>query len=100
MSVWSVVAIYIFGFVLTTIAIGAIMKPREDFDKADFVLFTFMALIWPVLLALGIVIVLVEGLFFSIIFKPIRFLMYFGQDLRKQYDEWRKVQKMKECDND
>ena len=100
MSVWSAVAIYIFGLVLATIAIGAMMKPRKELDKSDFALFIFMALVWPVILVLGIAFALVVGLFFPIIFKPFRFLMFFGQDLRKQYDEWYKVWKMKEYDND
>ena len=100
MTICSAIAVYVFGIMLASVITGALMKPIKYFDNFDFTLFIVTVLIWPVLLVLGIVIVLVVGVFFFIIIKPIQFLMYFGQNLGNQYEEWRKVRKMKECDND
>ena len=101
MSIWVAIGIYRFGVIVAAIGFGAYLNPRDDFDKLDFALFTFMALIWPILLGLALVVASVAGLFLAIIFKPIQFLMYFGQDLGKYLGEMcERRRKRKEREHD
>lgn len=101
MPIWVAIGIYIFGVIIASIVFGAYLKPRDDFDKLDFALFTFMALIWPILLGLALVVAIAVGLFLAIIVKPIQFLMYFGQDLNNYFVEMcERRRKRKEREHD
>ena len=90
MFVWIAIAVYLVGIVVGSIGIGAYLKPRNGFDKFDFAFSTFMVVLWPVFLALGVIALVGIGLFYGVMLKPIQLMMYFGQDLGKCYGEWRK----------
>ena len=88
MSVWTAVAIYIVGIVVGTIGFGAYVKPRSEFDNWDIALFVLLILFWPLMLVVGLLFAAIVGLFYATVFKAVRSLMYFGEDLSKCCREW------------
>ena len=89
MSIEAAIALYVLGILIGTIGFGAYMHPKRNrFDNFDFVLFMFIVLLWPILLFCAVVVALVVGTCLFIIFKPLQFLMYKGEDWCKAISEW------------
>ena len=72
---------------------------RSRFDNFDIGLFLFMILIWPVLLACAIGAGLVIGAGLLLVFKPIQFLMYKGEDWCDKISDWWKCRKTRKEEN-
>lgn len=89
MPIEAAIALYLIGVLIATIGLGAYMHPkRARFDNFDILVFLIMILFWPVLLACAIVAGLVIGVLFVLVFKPIQFLMYKGEDWCNQISDW------------
>lgn len=100
MSIEVAIALYLIGILIGTIGMGAYMHPkRSRFDNFDIGLFLFMILIWPVLLACAIVAGLIIGALFLLVFKPIQFLMYKGEDWCDKISDWWERRKTRKGEN-
>lgn len=101
MPIEAAIALYLIGVLIGAIGLGAYMHPKSaKFDNFDILVFLIMILIWPVLLACAIVAGLVIGVLFVLVFKPIQFLMYKGEDWsNKISDLWKRRKTRKEENN-
>ena len=90
MTLTTAILIYALGIVIGAIGMGAYMRPngRVAFDWTDYTLFSFIILLWPVLLALAIGIVLPVAIVLGMTFYIIKFLMWIGECIGKGFDKW------------
>lgn len=100
MPVEAAIALYLIGILIGTIGLGAYMHPkRARFDNFDIGLFLFMILLWPVLLTCALVAALVIGALLLLVFKPIQFLMYKGEDWCNLISDWWNCRKTRKEEN-
>ena len=100
MPIGAAIALYLIGILVGTIGFGAYVHPkRSQFDNFDIGLFLFIILLWPVLLVCAIGAGLVIGALLLLVFKPIQFLMYKGEDWCNQISEWWDRRKAKKEEN-
>ena len=100
MSIEAAIALYLIGILIGTIGFGAYVHPkRARFDNFDIGLFLFMILLWPVLLICALVAALVIGSLFLLVFKPIQFLMYKGEDWCNLISDWWNRRKARKEEN-
>ena len=100
MSIEAAIALYLIGILIGTIGFGAYMHPkRTGFDNFDIGLFLFMILLWPVILACAIGAGLVIGALLLLVFKPIQFLMYKGEDWCDKISDWWERRKTRKEEN-
>jgi hypothetical protein len=100
MPIEAAIALYLIGILIGTIGLGAYMHPkRSRFDNFDIGVFLFMILLWPVLLTCAIGAGLVIGALLLLVFKPIQFLMYKGEDWCDRISDWWKNRKTRKEEN-
>jgi hypothetical protein len=89
MPIEAAIALYLIGILIGAIGFGAYVHPkRVRLDNFDIGLFLFMILLWPVILACAIGAGLVIGVLLLLVFKPIQFLMYKGEDWCNLISDW------------
>ncbi len=100
MPIEAAIALYLIGILIGTIGFGAYAHPKSArFDNFDIGLFLFMILLWPVLLTCAIGAGLVIGAGLLLVFKPIQFLMYKGEDWCDRISDWWKRRKTEKEEN-
>ena len=84
------ILIYALGIVIGAMGIGAYMRPsnRSTFDWIDYTLFSFIILLWPVLLAAVVGIFLPAAIVLGMAFYIVKFLMWIGECIGKGFDKW------------
>lgn len=84
------ILIYALGIVIGAMGMGAYMRPsnRAAFDWTDYTLFSFIILLWPLLLAAVVGIFLPAAIVLGTAFYIVKFLMWVGECIGKGFDKW------------
>ena len=84
------ILIYVIGIVIGAMGMGAYMRPsnRAAFDWSDYTLFSFIILLWPLLLAAAVGIFLPAAIVLGMAFYIVKFLMWIGECIGKGFDKW------------
>lgn len=84
------ILIYALGIVIGAMGMGAYMRPsnRAAFDWSDYTLFSFIILLWPLLLAAVVGIFLPAAIVLGMAFYIVKFLMRIGECIGKGFDKW------------
>ena len=84
------ILIYTLGIVIGAMGIGAYMRPsnRAAFDWTDYTLFSFIILLWPLLLAAVVGFFLPAAIVLGMAFYIVKFLMWIGECIGKGFDKW------------
>ena len=84
------ILIYALGIVIGAMGMGAYMRPsnRAAFDWTDYTLFSFIILLWPLLLAAVVGFFLPAAIVLGMAFYIVKFLMRVGECIGKGFDKW------------
>ena len=90
MTLTTAILIYVLGIVIGAMGVGAYMRPskRVAFDWTDYTMFSFIILLWPLLLAFAVGILLPAAIVLGMAFYIVKFLMWVGECIGKGVDKW------------